>query len=88
MKKLLSNKLLVVFVLLLIAFFPSALSKKSMSNNNAIVIAVGVDKKEEEYTLSFQVVIPKQDNSYRESLLVLLQVEKIYTIFIGRQKRK
>ena len=71
MKKLFSNKLLIVFVLLLLAFFPSALSKKSMSNNNAIVIAVGVDKKEKEYTLSFQVVIPKQDNSYRESLLVL-----------------
>ena len=82
MQKLLNNRLLIIFIGFILAFFPNALSKKSMSNNNAIVIAVGVDKKDEEYTLSFQVVIPKQDNSFRESLLVLsASGDNLYDIY-------
>ena len=82
MRKLFNNRMVVVFVLLLLAFFPTSLSRKSMSNNNAIVIAVGMDKKDEKYTLSFQVVIPKQDNSYRESLIVLSSSGKnLYEVY-------
>lgn len=82
MRKIYQNRLLIVFIIFLIVLFPSSLSKKSMSNNNAIVIAVGIDKKEEKYTLSFQVVIPKQNNSFRESLLVLSSSgENLYDIY-------
>lgn len=82
MRKIYQNRLLIVFIIFLIVLFPSSLSKKSMSNNNAIVIAVGIDKEDEKYTLSFQVVIPKQNNSFRESLLVLSSSgENLYDIY-------
>lgn len=62
---------MLIFILLLILIFPSAINKESLSVSNVIVVAMGIDKKDSDYEITTEIIIPKQDNSFYESIDVV-----------------
>lgn len=67
---------MLIFILLLILIFPSAINKESLSVSNIIVVAMGIDKIEDEYEITTQIVIPKQNNSFYESVDIVSAKDK------------
>ncbi|MGN1227471.1 MAG: Ger(x)C family spore germination C-terminal domain-containing protein [Christensenellales bacterium] len=65
------NKILFVFLIALILIFPNAISKESISYTHLICVALGIDKVENEYEVSLQVIVPKQANAFNETLKVI-----------------
>ncbi len=76
MLQILRKRMAIIFVLLFIICFPDALTKEALSSTNAIVIAFGIDKIEEEYEITFQVVVPKQNNVFKKSLAIVSAKDK------------
>lgn len=62
---------MLIFILLLILIFPSAINKESLSVSNVIVVAMGIDKKDNDYEITTEIIIPKYDNSFYESIDVV-----------------
>lgn len=64
------NKLFYVFAFLIVIMFPSALYMQSDKDRTIVVTTIGIDKKEDEYTLSALAVIPKGSNDINANLEV------------------
>lgn len=65
------NKIIFVFIIAIFLMFPTALSKESIAYTHLICVAIGIDKQEEEYEISLQVVVPKQSNAFNQTLKVV-----------------
>lgn len=70
-KKLFNNKTYVIVILLILCLLPISIPKNAQSDTKAIVVAVGIDLKDETYEVSAQVVIPTQGESFIEKLKVV-----------------
>ena len=71
LRKLIKNKIYIVILIAVCLLFPSAIGKASISNMNLLVVAMGIDKVEEEYETSLMVIVPKQSGSFNQSLEVI-----------------
>ena len=58
---------IIVLVIILLFFTPFALFSPGESRRRAIVIAIGLDKLEEEYEISFLTFIPKPNQEFEQS---------------------
>lgn len=65
------NKIFIVFLVIMLVFFPSLLVKESLSYTKLICVSVGIDAEDDGYEVSCQVVVPKQNNAFNESLKVI-----------------
>ncbi len=54
-----------------LVFLPTVISKDAESESDAIVTAIGVDKQQQEYQLSLQVVVPTPSSQYNQKLTVV-----------------
>ena len=59
--------MMLVFIVILLVFTPTALYSPGQSRNVGVVVAVGIDKLEEEYQLSLLTFIPKPNQTFKES---------------------
>jgi Ger(x)C family germination protein len=91
-KRLKNNKLFFVMMAFIIVFTPISLTMESQSTTRAIVTAIGIDKINDEYSVSTQVVIPKQTDTFNETLQVVTssginvsQALKKITLHIGKK---
>jgi Ger(x)C family germination protein len=91
-KRLTNNKLFFVMMAFIIIFTPISLTMESQSTTRAIVTAIGIDKIDNEYSVSTQVVIPKQSDTFNETLQVVTssginvsQALKKITLHIGKK---
>ena len=69
------NKFLLVILILLIWLVPTTISVPEQSRTETIVIAVGIDKNEDEYEVSLQYIIPHASTS-SESLNMITEKGK------------
>ena len=65
------NKFLFVFLLIIVFLFPSVISKESLTYSHLICIGMGIDKKESEYEISLQVIVPQQSSNFNETLKIV-----------------
>ncbi len=63
--------ILIPFLLIMFFFVPPALLMQPEVERNAIVAAVGIDKENDEYTMSFLRFVPQANSNYTEQLEVL-----------------
>ncbi len=63
--------IIIPFIIILFFYMPSALLLPPEVDRNAIVTAVGIDKKGEEYTMSFLRFVPQANLNYSEKLEVV-----------------
>lgn len=59
-----NNKFLFIFILALIFVFPTTINMPSVSETRVIVVGLGIDKENDEYTVSTQFIVPKQTSSF------------------------
>lgn len=64
------NKILVIIGLFLILLLPNAVMENSIANERMICVGIGVDKNDDEYELSAQVVVPMQNGGFSQKLEV------------------
>lgn len=64
------NKIFLIFLLIVIFILPTALANDSLSSSHLICIGIAVDKNEDGYELSTQVVIPEQTTTFKQKLQV------------------
>lgn len=69
-KKLLHNKIFYVFALLIILMFPTTLYAQSDKDKTLVVTSIGIDKKDDQYSLTTLAVIPKGSNDVNANLEV------------------
>ena len=69
LKYLWRNKLLILLLLLVVTMCPTTISLPEQSRTESIITAVGVDKKEDEYEITIQYVVP-QSSGGQENLKV------------------
>ncbi len=65
------NKVLFLFILAIIFLFPTAISKEAITYTHLICVALGIDKLDDGYEVSLQVIVPKQSNAFNESLKLI-----------------
>lgn len=75
LKYLWRNKLLILLLILVVTMCPITISLPEQSRTEAIVTAVGVDKKEDEYEVSIQYIVP-QSSGGQENLKISKQKGK------------
>lgn len=68
MKMLLKNKYFVLLLIIAFVFLPSAFSKESQGETEAIVVAIGIDKSNEEYEVSVQTIVPTPAEQYNQNI--------------------
>lgn len=69
-QKLLRNKGFYIFAILIILMFPTTLYAQSDKDKTLVVTSIGIDKKEDNYTLTTLAVIPKGSNDVNANLEV------------------
>lgn len=75
LKYLWKNKLLILILILIVTMCPITISLPEQSRTESIITAVGVDKKEDEYEVSIQYVVP-QSSGGQENLKISKQKGK------------
>ena len=70
-KKFMQNPMLIVFLVILIFFTPSAIYSQGQNREKGVVIAIGVDRQENEYEISLLTFIPTVQQSYKEMSSVI-----------------
>lgn len=70
-KRLMKNPMLIVFVFILIFFTPSAIYSPGQNRERGVVIALGVDRQDNEYEISLLTFIPTVQQSYKEMSSVI-----------------
>lgn len=65
------NKILFVCIIVLLFTFPSAIAKESLAYSHLICVALGIDKVQDEWEVSLQIIVPKQTSTFNESLKVV-----------------
>lgn len=60
-----------VFILIIFAiYFPLTINMTKQTDRRTIVVAVGIDKNETDYTVSMQMIVPEANTSFKENLQV------------------
>jgi len=70
-KKLMQNPMLIVLIIILIFFTPSAIYSPGQNRERGVVIAIGVDRQNEEFEISLLTFIPTVQQSYKEMSSVI-----------------
>lgn len=70
-EKLVKNPMLIVFVIILIFFMPSAIYSPGQNREKGVIIAIGVDRQDQEYEISLLTFIPTVQQSYKEMSSVI-----------------
>ena len=71
--------ILVVLLIILFLYMPVSLTYVPETDRNALVSAVGLDKSENGYEMSFLCFIPQANSSYQEKLEVISSSGKTIT---------
>ena len=69
-KKLMRSKVMILLILFSILFFPMTINMPDQTQSYSIVLGVGIDKSEDEYEISTQVLTSKASQGVLESLQV------------------
>ena len=70
-KNLLKNPMLIVFLVILIFFAPTAIFAPGENRERGVVTAVGIDKVDDEYEVSFLVFIPSANQTFDDKESVI-----------------
>lgn len=70
------NLPLIIIIILSIVFLPTVFSKDAESESDAIVTAIGVDKQQDEFQLSLQIVVPTPSSQYKQKLSLVTETGK------------
>lgn len=70
-KRLMKNKIYFIFMICVLFLFPTAISLPSIANTSLVVVALGIDKIEDEYETSIMMLVPKQSGAFNQSLEVI-----------------
>lgn len=81
-----------IFILIIFAiYFPLTINMTKQTDRRTVVIAVGIDKNEADYTVSMQMIVPGASTSFKENLQVysasgdnILQTIENLSIHIGK----
>lgn len=81
-----------IFILIIFAiYFPLTINMTKQTDRRIVVIAVGIDKNEADYTVSMQMIVPGASTSFKENLQVysasgdnILQTIENLSIHIGK----
>ncbi len=68
------NLAIIILIILAVVFLPTVISKDAESESDAIVTAIGVDKQQNNYQLSMQIVVPTPASQYNQKLSVVSDV--------------
>ncbi len=66
LSKLAKNPMLIVFLIILFIFMPPALVSPGQNRERGVVIAIGIDKEDDEYEISLLTFIPTPEQSYKQ----------------------
>lgn len=77
MKYLWRNKMALLLVILMLVFFQPTVSLPEQSKTENIVVAVGVDKMDEEYEVSIQYILPYKSSGENELKLGSIKAENV-----------
>ena len=69
--RLMKNKIYFIFIICVCLLFPMAISLPSIANTSLVVVALGIDKVEDEYETSIMMLVPKQSGAFNQSLEVI-----------------
>ena len=83
-KYLLKNKVFLLIIVLFFVLFPSNLSKTAQSQEEVIVVAVGVDKVDEELDISLQYLIPTPESQFKQQLKVVTMKDKNFSVALDK----
>lgn len=70
-KSLLKNPILIIFVIILVAFMPTKIFAPGENRERGVVTAIGIDKLEDEYEVSFLVFIPSVNQTFDDKESVI-----------------
>ncbi len=81
-----------IFILIIFAiYFPLTINMTKQTDRRTVVVAVGIDKNEADYTVSMQMIVPGASTSFKENLQVysasgdnILQTIENLSIHIGK----
>ena len=65
------NLALIILIVMAVLFLPTVVSKDAESESDAIVTAIGVDRQQNNYQLSLQVLVPTPASQYNQKLSVV-----------------
>ena len=63
--------LVIIFSVLLVLFLPSSLIMPALTNTRAIITGMSIDKEENYYKISLQLITPQSDISNNENLEII-----------------
>lgn len=70
-KKYLQNPMIIVFIIILLFLTPQAIYSPGQNRDKGIVIAIGIDRDDNDYEISFLTFIPTAQQSYKEMSSVI-----------------
>lgn len=70
-KNFIKNPMLIVFVIILIFFTPQAIYSPGQNRERGVVVAIGVDRQQDEFEISLLTFIPTVQQSYKEMSSVI-----------------
>ncbi len=71
LKEFKKNPMLIVLLVIMLVFMPPALVSPGQNRERGVVIAIGIDKDEDEYEISFLTFIPTPEQSYTQKNSVI-----------------
>lgn len=90
-KKILTSKIMIFILIIFAIYFPLTINMTKQTDRRTVVIAVGIDKNEADYTVSMQMIVPGASTSFKENLQVysasgdnILQTIENLSIHIGK----
>lgn len=70
MKKITKSKILLIVFAVMCLFIPASINKPKQTDDRTLVIGVGVDKEDDGYLMSAQVLVPEANQVFKETLQV------------------
>lgn len=90
-KKILTSKIMIFILIVFAIYFPLTINMTKQTDRRTVVVAVGIDKNETDYTVSMQMIVPEASTSFKENLQVysangdnILQTIENLSIHIGK----
>ena len=69
-KKILHSKIMLILLAIFLVFFPLTINEPDQTQKYSVVLGVGIDKKDDEYEVSTQILTSKSNQGFLESLQV------------------
>ncbi|MGN1221614.1 MAG: Ger(x)C family spore germination C-terminal domain-containing protein [Christensenellales bacterium] len=69
-KKITKSKLLIIIFVIMLLFVPSTINKPKQTDDRNLCIGVGVDKEDDGYLMSAQILVPDSNQVFKETLQV------------------